>query len=142
MQYLTLRYDTMHHLSYPQNSPEAFEVSNWLFYAKTHLGPAQKEAEHFTNEVEDSKDKVSYATERFRNETMRLYLVLEAHLRKAKSAYLVGEKCTIADVAVFPWVARADEAGVDVEQFPELTAWLERMERRPAVKRVLEREGQ
>lgn len=50
-----------------------------------------------------------------------------------KSDYLVANKCTIADIAHYGWIAAAGWAGVEIEEFPALKAWEERMEKRPAV---------
>jgi len=46
---------------------------------------------------------------------------------------------TLADIAHYPWVAASDSIGIDIEQFPTLTAWQERMLRRPAVARGMEK---
>lgn len=72
---------------------------------------------------------------RYQNETRRLYSVLEAHLSSKKIPYLTGEKCTIADIAHWGWVTAAGWAGVDIDQYPALKAWEERMLQRPAVEK-------
>jgi glutathione S-transferase len=59
--------------------------------------------------------------------------VLDKHLSENKYTYLVGDKCTIADIAHYGWVAAAGWAGVDIEEFPALKAWEERMGQRPGV---------
>jgi glutathione S-transferase len=88
---------------------------------------------------------------RYQNETRRLYRVMDTQLAKTK-AYLVGEKCTIADIACWGWVAAhskftlqspslalstnflQDWAGVEtLDDFPNLNTWLERMLARPGV---------
>lgn len=70
--------------------------------------------------------------------------MLEKHLVSEHGAgggssspeYLVGNKCTIADIALWGWVAVSRWAGVELEgQFPLLMAWEERMLARPAVER-------
>jgi len=61
--------------------------------------------------------------------------VLDKHLADGNKEYLVGNKCTIADIAHWGWVAAAGWAGVDIEQFPALNAWEERMLARPAVEK-------
>lgn len=59
--------------------------------------------------------------------------MLEKHLNDTKQEYLVGNKCTIADLAVWPWVTAGFWADVEIDEFPTLKAWSERMEARPAV---------
>ena len=46
-------------------------------------------------------EKIEYGINRYRNETERLYGVLDKHLATSKSGYLVGDRCTIADIAHF-----------------------------------------
>lgn len=48
---------------------------------------------------------------------------------------VVGDRCTIADIAHWGWVTSAFYSGVDIEEFPALKAWDERMEKRPAVEK-------
>jgi glutathione S-transferase len=48
--------------------------------------------------------------------------------------FLAGAAYSLADIAYVPWLLRArDMLGVDVGQFPALSAWLGRLEERPAV---------
>lgn len=54
-------------------------------------------------------EKIEYGVNRYQNETRRLYRVMDTHLSKSKSGYLVGDKCTIADIACWGWVAAACE---------------------------------
>jgi len=77
-------------------------------------------------------EKIEYGISRYQNETRRLYSVLDKHLSSSKSGYLVGDKCTIADIAHWGWVHSAHWAGIEIEEFPHLMAWEERMGKRPA----------
>jgi len=56
---------------------------------------------------------------------------LDRHLGGSK--FLVGGAPTIADIAVFPWIATADEGGFTVANYPNLQAWAERMLAVPGV---------
>lgn len=153
VQYLIDTYDTDHRISYPKGSHEAIEVNNWLFFIKTGVVPNHGEAEHFTRQA---SQKHQYSVDRYKNETLRLYFIIEEHLAKAKTKYVVGEKwcvslhdvdrlvgvyeltlacSTIADIALFPWVADVGSADIDIEEFPSLTAWQNYMMQRTAVER-------
>lgn len=72
---------------------------------------------------------------RYVNETRRLYSILNKQLETSTSGYLVGDKCTIADIAHFGWIASAFWAGVDINEFPALKTWEERMLARPGVEK-------
>jgi glutathione S-transferase len=76
-----------------------------------------------------------YAINRYLNETKRLYSVLESALEK--SEYLAGPTYGIADIKAFGWVRIAPRTGVELAPFPKLTAWLKKIEERPAVKEGL-----
>ena len=80
-------------------------------------------------------EKIEYGINRYQNETKRLYGVLDKHLAESSSGYLVGNKCTIADISHWGWVTAAGWAGVDINAFPNLKAWDDRMLARPAVER-------
>jgi glutathione S-transferase len=55
--------------------------------------------------------------------------LLESHL--AERAFLVAERYTIADIAVYAYTHTAPEAGFDLQAFPAVAAWLRRVERQP-----------
>jgi glutathione S-transferase len=58
--------------------------------------------------------------------------VLESHL--AGRQWLVGEGVTIADIDIYGVAAYADEAGVDVGTYPQVSAWMTRVEGLPHFK--------
>jgi len=93
MQYLVDTYDTDHRISYPKGSPEAIEVNNWLFFHHTGVAPNHRELQHFS---QHAPEKIPYSIDRFKNETLRLYLVVEKHLEEAKTDYLVGNKWCVS----------------------------------------------
>ena len=50
-------------------------------------------------------EKIEYGINRYKNETRRLYRVLDTHLDKSTSEYIVGDKCTVADISCWGWAA-------------------------------------
>lgn len=54
---------------------------------------------------------------------------IEAHLGEAD--WLVGSQPTIADVAIYSYVARAPEGNVDLSAYPKVNAFLRRVEALP-----------
>ncbi|KAK0768788.1 Glutathione S-transferase 2 [Friedmanniomyces endolithicus] len=132
MQYLVERYDSEHKISFAKGSREHIEMTNWLFFMNAGVGPMQGQANHFTRYA---PEHIEYGVNRYQNETRRLYGVLDKHLSDTKSDYLVGGKCTIADIAHWGWVSAAGWAGIQIEDFPALKAWEERMWERKAVQK-------
>jgi glutathione S-transferase len=55
--------------------------------------------------------------------------VLEGHL--AGREFLVGERCTIADVSVFGYTHVAGDAGYEMSRYPAVGAWVERIRALP-----------
>lgn len=57
----------------------------------------------------------------------------EKHL--ATREWLVGGKYSYADIISWSWIRAGTWAGVDLAEFPKLSAWVDRIEARPAVQR-------
>ncbi|WP_277189301.1 glutathione S-transferase family protein [Caballeronia sp. BR00000012568055] len=55
--------------------------------------------------------------------------VMEQHL--ATRTFFVGERYTIADIALYAYTHVADEAGLDLANYPHIRAWLERVRTQP-----------
>jgi glutathione S-transferase len=55
--------------------------------------------------------------------------VLDGHL--AGRSWVVGETVTIADLGLFPYISVAGDAGVDLAEWPRVSAWLERVRALP-----------
>ena len=56
-------------------------------------------------------------------------VALERHL--ADRTFLVAERYTIADIALYAYTHVAGEAGFDLSRYPSVVAWLERTRRQP-----------
>ena len=69
------------------------------------------------------------------DETKRLYGVLETQLQGRE--YLLGAY-GIADIKIFGWARIAHRTGFGLDDFPNVKAWVERIEARPAVKAGIE----
>jgi GSH-dependent disulfide-bond oxidoreductase len=81
------------------------------------------------------EEKVPYAIDRFHKEALRLYRVLEQEL--SKKEFLAGEY-SIADIATYPWVGRHDIHQVNLEDFPNVKRWFDKISARPAVQKGME----
>jgi glutathione S-transferase len=80
-------------------------------------------------------ERIEYGVNRYQNETRRLYGVLDKHLADSKSGFLVGDHISIADVSHWGWIAAAGWAGIDIDEFPHLKAWEEKLAARPGVEK-------
>jgi len=132
MQYLVERYDKDHKISFPAGSREQVEMVSWMYFLNAGVGPMQGQANHFHRYA---PEKIEYGVNRYQNETRRLYGILDKHLSDNKADYLVGNKCSIADIAHWGWIAAAGWAGINIDDFKHLKAWEDRMWARPAVQK-------
>jgi glutathione S-transferase len=80
---------------------------------------------------------VQSAKDRYYKEVQRVTSVLESHLKKqekgADGPWLVGGKYSYADMAFISWQGYASNL-MDLSEYTEVAAWLERMKTRKAVK--------
>jgi GST-like protein len=114
----------------PTDARKRYDTMQWLFFQMAHVGPMFGQANHFNNYV---KDNIQYAKDRYNNESVRLYRVLDNRARE--SAWMGCDEYTIADMAIYPWTKGHKDRGVDKAGYPNFMRWFEAMEARPAVKR-------
>lgn len=116
---------------YPISERQKSEVDQWLFWQVGGLGPMAGQCFHFRKYA---PEKIPYGIERYTKEVTRLFGVMERRL--TDRSYLAGDY-SIADIACFPWVRLWKDLAQDIEQFPHLKGWLDRIAARPAVQRGL-----
>lgn len=101
------------------------EWLNWdLDFMASGLGASRAYAKFFPDTPQAVKDHA-----RARGE--RALATLDRHLGSSK--FMVGGAPTLADIAIFPWIATADEGGFTVADYPNVQAWAERMLTFPGV---------
>jgi glutathione S-transferase len=60
--------------------------------------------------------------------------LMQLNVALAERPFLGGAEYGLADIAFVPWLLRArDMLGVDLGRFSSLSAWIERLEERPAI---------
>lgn len=124
---------------YPTDPRRQARVEQWLFWQVGGLGPMGGQANHFRSYapamIVDQR-YLAYGVNRYTNELDRLYGVMERGLKDQD--YFAGEY-SIADMAIFPWTRYPNARGIDLNDFPRVKAWVERIEAREAVQRALEK---
>lgn len=101
----------------------------WLMWQMGGAGPMIGQAHHF---LRVAAGRAPYAEERYLSETRRLYGVLDRRL--ATVEYVAGDY-SIADIAIWPWVARYEWHNPDIGSFPNVVRWYKAIASRPAVQR-------
>lgn len=116
---------------YPVDELERVEVEQWLMWQMGGLGPMLGQNHHFSR---FAPERIAYATERYVNESKRLYGVLNKQLIGQK--YVAGEY-SIADMAILPWLLRHEWQQIPLEDYPHVQDYIERLTARLAVQRAL-----
>lgn len=119
---------------YGSTERDRIEVDQWLFWQMAGLGPMAGQTHHFryyAPALTPDQRHLAYGVNRYTNETRRLYSVMDRRLQDRD--YLAGDY-SIADMAAWPWIIPALQ-GQDMESFPHLKAWHERVGARPAVQK-------
>jgi GST-like protein len=116
----------------PSDPRDEIETLQWLMFQMGGIGPIFGQVHHFKRAA---KEPVPYALERYGKECLRLYDVLDKRL--GENDYVAAGAYTIADMAIFPWVARFEWQEVDLAAFPNVERWYRVIEQRPAVQRGL-----
>jgi GST-like protein len=102
-------------------------VMQWLFATASTFNPAMTEGRFY---LDQNPGKAPFAEDRVRGQIARAYRTIEAGL--ARRPHLAGDELSIADVALFPYVARAATHGIDLADWPATRTWYLRLASDPA----------
>jgi GST-like protein len=114
---------------HPRVGEARWRVIEWLMWQMGGIGPMLGQAHHF---LRFNPGKAPYAEERYAQEAQRLYGVLDRRL--ADHPFTAGDY-SIADMAIFPWIARFAWQRIDLAAFPNVRRWYLDIARRPAVQK-------
>jgi GST-like protein len=119
---------------YGETERDRVAVDQWLMWQMGGVGPMAGQAHHFLKYAPqmDPPQDLPYAKDRYRNETGRLYRVLDARL--ADREWVAGDFYSIADMAIWPWAQGWQRQEQTLEDKPHMARWLDAMWARPAVK--------
>lgn len=109
------------------------EVMEWLFWQTGNQGPMGGQHSHFFNYAPEDVRKQGYAFERYERETYRCLGVLERRLEGRD--WLVGDAYSIADMICWPWVLIAKAMKLNLDEYPRVADWRQRIKIRPAVQK-------
>lgn len=115
---------------FPKDPARRYATLEWLMFQMGGLGPMFGQANHF---LHFNPGKSDYAEERYRKEAHRIYGVLDKRL--SGNQYVAGDFYSIADIAIFPWVARWEWHQIELSSLPHVTRWFEELGARDAVKK-------
>lgn len=107
----------------PADPKDAADVQRWLTVAADNIysGPCAARLVTVFGAPFDHAAAIRKAHD--------LFKMMDAHL--ADHTWLATATITIADVAGYSYIAHAPEGGVDLAPYPNLRAWLQRIEAEP-----------
>lgn len=139
VEYLAEKYDTQHKISFAPGSAEAYESKQYLYFQASGQGPYYGQAAWFKK---FHPEPLPSALDRYVKEVNRVTGVLEKVLSDKKAAssangpWLVGGKCSIADLSFVSWTnvitIMFGKDDYNLDDYPLVKDWHERMVARPA----------
>ncbi|HKN94314.1 MAG TPA: glutathione S-transferase family protein [Thermoleophilaceae bacterium] len=111
----------------PEDAFELGQVARWLIYEQTYVMPliGGLRFRLLVGRLEESDPRVA-RRRAAAGEALRL---LDDHL--ATREFFVGERYTIADIAIYGYTHRAEEAGIKLTPYANVRSWCERVEEQP-----------
>jgi len=109
------------------NEKDYWNVVQWLFFQMAYVGPMLGQAHQY---LFYHKGKSKFAEEKSRGYTNNVYEILNTQLSKYN--YLCNEY-SIADIAVWPWIARFNRHQINLKKYPNILRWYLNISKRPAV---------
>jgi glutathione S-transferase len=108
----------------PDDPEGAAAVQRWfsLVAGEVTFGPcAARRLRVYSERLVDMETAQSIAT--------RLFDVIEGEL--ATRLFAIGSQPSLADLAAYAYIARSDEGGLSLDEYPNIRAWLGRIEALP-----------
>ena len=120
-------------LYHGQNERDRVAVDQWLMWKMGGVGPMAGQAHHFLKYAPamTPPNDLPYAKNRYRDETGRLYGILNRQLERHE--FVAGDFFSIADMALWPWVSLWRGQQQILDDKPNLDRWLQAIKARPAV---------
>lgn len=117
----------------PASGAARYTTLQWLNWQVGGVGPMFGQLGFFANRA---KERLPLAIDRYLTESNRLLDVLERRL--SQSAYVGGDDYSIADIAIYPWVAAVIVANPSLlddarAKRRSMDRWMTKLAERPAV---------
>ena len=108
----------------PADRYERAQMLQWMFFEQYDLEPNIAVARFWVS-VSDTPERWADQLPAKQEAGNRTLAAMERHLEGR--TFLVGERYTLADIALYGYTHVAGEGGFDLELYPNVRAWLERV---------------
>ncbi|MGF1676566.1 MAG: glutathione S-transferase family protein [Rivularia sp. (in: cyanobacteria)] len=112
----------------PYNRFLTAQVLQWLFFEQSSHEPFIATSRYWISILGKAEEYQEALKEKHERGYQALE-VMENHL--TGKTFFVGERYTIADIALFAYTHVADEGGFDLSRFNAILAWIERVKMQP-----------
>ena len=113
----------------PKNRIDRAEALQWMFFEQHSIEPNIGAAYFWLTLVKGGRDLQQHALDDWMEEGNRALGVMENHLKRDR--FLVADRYTVADLALYAYTHLAHECDFDLTPFPAIRAWLTRVEAQP-----------
>ena len=104
-----------------------WEIMQWLILQVAYVGPMLGQAHQY---LFYHRGKSKFAEEKTKGYVEHVYSILEKQL--IDNEYLVKDY-SVADIAIWPWVDRCERHEINLEDYPNIKRWYDKIAIRPAV---------
>ncbi|MEP9349395.1 glutathione S-transferase family protein [Xanthobacter sp. KR7-225] len=117
----------------PQAPLARAETLRWMFFEQNSHEPGIAAARFWLRQVRGGRDLRTHDVDRWMEEGYGALKVMERHLasRREGRAFFVGNRLTIADIALYAHTHVAEEGDFSLAGFPAVRAWLARVAAEP-----------
>jgi glutathione S-transferase len=112
----------------PDDALEQARVLQWMFFEQNGHEPNLAVARYWLTILGRPAEFEKPLAHRQKRAHEALGVMEE---RLADSAFFAGDGYTIADIALYPYTRRADEAGISLGDYGNVRSWLARVESQP-----------
>ena len=109
------------------NEQNYWEIIQWVFFQMAYVGPMLGQAHQY---LFYNPGKSKFAEEKTKGYAKHIYDILDKRL--SEQEYFSSEY-SIADIAIWPWIARFERHQVDLNNYPNVLRWYLQISKRPAV---------
>ena len=106
-----------------------WDVVQWLFFQMAYVGPMLGQAHQY---LFYNPGKSQFAEEKSKEYAKHIYEILNNRLSNKD---YIAENYSIADIAIWPWVARFERHQINITDYPNVLRWYVLISKRPAVAR-------
>jgi glutathione S-transferase len=110
----------------PESRIERAEALQWMFFEQHALEPNIGAAYFWLSLVKGGRTLQTHALEDWMERGYAALQVMENHLKTHD--YFAAGQLTVADIALYGYTHVADRCDYDLESFPAVRAWLQRVE--------------